>query len=171
MAKKKKAPALRRRRQRQEISAFGPLFFMSMIVIGFLNWQVATLIAFGLVPTLVLAFTGKGQNKSLKLQCVTLANLAGVLTFVPQVWSRPSQLEAVITDPINLVMMWGSASIGYTLLYVGPIVATYVLQSISQERIKQIAQQRQALVEAWGPDVLGDKDEENAPNHIRPKKF
>ena len=170
MAKKKKIPVVRKRRQRQEVSAFGPLLFMGLVAVSFVSWQVATLIATGLVPTIVLAFTGKGTNKSLRLQCVAFANLGGVITFAPQVWARPSQLETIISDPINLVMMWGSASIGYALIYVGPIVATYVLQGMAQDRIKQIAQQRQAMVEAWGPDVLGDKDQEPAPNHIRPAK-
>lgn len=170
MAKKNKAPIVRRRRQRQEVSAFGPLFFTGLAAIGFISWQVAVLVAFGLVPTIVLAFTGKGSNKSLRLQCVTFANLSGVIAFVPQVWSRPTQLEAIVTDPINLVMMWGSASIGYMLIYVGPIVATHILQGMAQDKIKQITQQRQALVEAWGPEVLGDKDDAPKPNHIRPKK-
>lgn len=170
MAKKTKPPVIRRRRQRQEMSAFGPLLFIGLAAVALFSWQTAALIAFGLVPTIVLAFTGKGQNKSLRLQCVGFANLGGVIAFAPQVWQRPGQLMAIITDPINLVMMWGSASLGYALIYVGPIVATHVLQGMAQDRIKNIAQQRQALVEAWGPDVLGEKEIEPKPNHIRPPK-
>jgi len=67
--------------------------------------------------------------------------------------------QVVIRDIFNIVAMFGSAAIGYALIYVGPMVASFVLQSLNQDRVKKITQQRQALVDLWGHEVLGDKDE------------
>lgn len=170
MAKKTKTPVNRKRRQRKEMSGFGPLLFIGLATVALFSPPVAILISAGLVPAIVLGFTGKGENKALRLQCVTFANLGGVIPFTMQIWSRPQSLETVLSDPINLVIMWGSAAIGYALIYVGPIVATYILQGMSQDRIKQIVQQKQSLVEMWGHEVLGDKEEAPAPKHIIPRK-
>lgn len=169
MAKKPKS-VVRRRRKTQEMSGFFPLLVIGLGVATVFSPALAILIAVGIVPTIVLGFTGKGEYKSQRLQCVAFTNIAGVVPSAAQVWSRPGQLENLITDPINLVVMWGAAVFGYGLIYVGPQIAAYILQGLAQDRIKNILQERQGLVELWGPDVLGDKDKEPAPNHITLKK-
>lgn len=162
MAKKKKqaTPMRMRRRtnQRQEMSAFGPLLVASLIVIAIINLSAAGLAIVGLAPTIVLSLTGKGQYKSERLQCVGFMNFAGVLPFIAKVIDTPRDLVYIITDPINLATMFGASAVGYALVHVGPMVAAMILQSLSQERIKNINQQRQALIELWGAEVLGDKD-------------
>jgi len=163
MAKKQKKPALRKRRKpRQEISAFGPLLLFGLLAAALFNPNVAIVAAVGLVPTIVLGFTGRGVHKGARLQCVGFANLAGVLPFIPQVLAR-NDAQVVIGDIFNIVAMFGSAAIGYALIYVGPMVASYILQSLNQDRVKKIAQQRQALVDMWGHEVLGDKEDDAAP--------
>ncbi len=163
MAKKQKKPALRKRRNpQQEFSAFGPLLLFGLLAAALFSPNAAIVAAVGLVPTIVLGFTGRGVHKGARLQCVGFANLAGVLPFIPQVLAR-NDAQVVVGDIFNIVAMFGSAAIGYALIYVGPMVASYVLQSLNQDRLKKIAQQRQSLVEMWGHEVLGDKDDEVAP--------
>jgi len=163
MAKKQKKPALRRRRKpQQEFSAFGPLLVFGLAGLFLFSSDAALVVAVGLVPTIVLGFTGRGAHKGPRLQCVGFANLGGVLPFIPQVLAR-NDAQVVIGDIFNIVAMFGSAAIGYALIYVGPMVASYVLQSLNQDRVKKIAQQRQSLVDMWGHDVLGDKDDDVAP--------
>lgn len=164
--KKKQATPMRMRRRikpRQEMSAFGPLLIAGLIGIAVFSPPAAGLALIGLAPTVVLGLTGKGVYKAERLQCVGFMNLAGVIPFVAQVFERPHSLMSIVVDPINLATMFGAASIGYALMYVGPMVAAMVLQSLSQERIKSINQQRQQLIELWGSDVLGDKDGEEEP--------
>lgn len=160
MAKKHRKPVIRRRRApRREISAFGPLLVFGIMVTAVVNYHAAIVAVIGLVPTIVLGFTGRGEHKSQRLQCVGFANLAGVLPFIPLVVAR-NDSQVVISDIFNIVAMFGSAAIGYALIYVGPMIASYILQSLNQDRVKKIAQQRQALMDMWGHEVLGDKDEE-----------
>lgn len=160
MTKKQKKPVVRRRRAPQrEMSAFGPFLMFGLVITAVINHHAAIVATIGLVPTIVLGFTGRGEHKSQRLQCVGYTNLAGVLPFIPLVIAR-NDSQVVIGDIFNIVAMFGSAAIGYALLYVGPMVASYILQSMNQDRVKKIAQQRQMLVDLWGHEVLGDKDEE-----------
>lgn len=166
MAKKKKKPMVARRKRSSgnDTMGVGVLILIAVACLTLFSSSAAIVMAVGLVPTIVLSFTIKGELKSPRLQCVAYANVAGVLPFVKQAWGTSSpNLERLISDPINLVAMLGSAAIGYALLYVGPVVASYILQGMSADRLKTIAQQRQALVDLWSSDVLGDKEEEKAP--------
>jgi len=162
MAKKqqqpKKVPMRQRRRRKpsSEINGVAPLVVVGLIGISMFQMSVAGLLLIGLMPTFVLGITGRGEHKSYKLQCVAFANIAGVLPFIRQVWDHPQGLWSTVLDPLVIVIMFGSAAIGYALIYVGPMVAAVVLQSLAQERLKTLSQQRTTLVAAWGPEVLGD---------------
>ncbi|NVJ99674.1 MAG: hypothetical protein HWE25_16105 [Alphaproteobacteria bacterium] len=161
MAKKKDVTPMRMRRRmnrRQEVSMFGPLLFASLIGLAIFSPSGAGLALIGLAPTIVLGLTAKGPNKSERTQCVGFMNIAGTMPFLAQVIARPNDLMFVATNPINLATMYGAGAVGYALVYVGPMVAAMVMQSMAQERIKNINQQKQALIELWGPEVIGDKD-------------
>ncbi|WP_262691058.1 hypothetical protein [Kordiimonas aestuarii] len=156
----KKPMKMRRRRPQQEMNGFLPLLFIALVALALFSWQVSVLFLVGLAPSLVLGVTGKGVHKTEKLQCVGFSNIAGIIPFAMQVWSRPRDFSMIVSDPINLVAMFGSAAIGYALIYVGPMVAAQILQVMAQDKLKTIAQQRQALLELWGPEVLGDPGSE-----------
>lgn len=161
MAKKKKATPMRMRRRlnnRQEMSAFGPLLVAGLIGLAIFSPSAALLAVVGLAPTIVLGLTAKGVNKAERVQCVGFMNIAGTLPFIAQVVSRPNELLFMLTNPINLATMYFAAAVGYALIYIGPMVAAMILQSMAQERIKSINQQRQGLIELWGPEVIGDKN-------------
>jgi len=162
MAKKKKQPTpmrMRRRlNQRQEVSAFGPLLVAGLIGLAIFSLPAVGVAIVGLAPTVVLGLTAKGVNKAERIQCVGFMNIAGVLPFVAAVMDQPRELMFILANPINLATMYGAAAVGYALVHVGPMVAAIVLQSLAQERIKSLNQQRQGLIELWGADVLGDKD-------------
>ncbi len=158
--KPKKKPVRRRRRQSSEGGGFLPLLMIALAAISIFQYEIAVLVAAGLLPTIVLSITGKGDHKAQKLQCVAFANIAGIMTMIPRVWERPSSMMETISDPMNLLIMWGGAVFGYALIYVGPQIASMILQGLAQDRLKNIAAQKQTLVEAWGHEVLGDKNED-----------
>ncbi len=156
---KKKRVVRRRRRSQEEMSGFGPLLVLAIAGLAFYSLDAAILALVGVVPTIVLGFTGKGEYRAEKLQCVGFSNFAGVIPFLPQAASRG--WEAVILgDLITILLMFGSAAIGYALVYVGPMVAAFVQQGMNEDRLKKIAQQKQALVDLWSHEVLGEKEED-----------
>ncbi len=158
MAKKKTPVAVRRRRRpKQEISGFGPMMVVALAASALYSIDAAITLAIGVVPTIVLGFTGKGDHKSERLQCVGFCNVAGVIPFMVQAKARG--WEFVAGDIFNIVLMFGAAAIGYALVYVGPLVAAFVLQGLNEDRTKKITQQKQMLVDLWSHEVLGDKEE------------
>jgi len=174
MASKPAKPAkkaVKRRRQTSGNGGFIPILFICLGGLALFKYEVAMLISAGLLPTIVLAFTGKGESKNEKLQCVSFTNLAGIATMVPDVWDRPSMVYTLLGEPLNLLVMWGAAGFGYALVYVGPMLASMVLQTMAKDRVKNIIQQKQTLVELWGPEVLGDRDEPPAVDPGRKPGF
>ena len=75
----KKVTRRRRRRGNQEFSGVTPLLLMLITGLGFFKIELAMLVGAGMLPTFVMAATGKGEYKSAKLQCVAFANLTWVL--------------------------------------------------------------------------------------------
>lgn len=158
MAKNKKPPAVRRRRRpKQEISGFGPMMVVALAASALYSIDAAIIMSIGILPTIVLGFTAKGDHKSERLQCVGFCNVAGVIPFM--VHAKARGWEFIIGDIFNFVLMIGAAAIGYALVYVGPMVAAFVLQGLNEDRNKKIVQQKQMLVDLWSHEVLGDKEE------------
>ncbi|MBV1901607.1 MAG: hypothetical protein KUG56_08045 [Kordiimonadaceae bacterium] len=166
-------PAIKKRpvrRGKKEMNPFIPLLVICLGGLALFKMGAAILVAAGLVPTIVLGITGKGNYKAEKLQCVSFMNLTGVLTQFPGVWARPNSVYDIIGEPVNLLVMWGAAGFGYALIFVGPMIAAFAVQMLAQERTKNVIQQKQALVELWGTDVLGVKDAEPVASKSRFKK-
>ncbi|RMB11840.1 hypothetical protein [Eilatimonas milleporae] len=151
-----RAAARRMRRRRQDGSGFLPLVTVLLGSIALFRWEVAALMAVGLLPTIVLGVTGRGRWQAERLQCVGFCNIAGVMPYAVLLWQRPSEMVNIFTDMIALAVMFSAAAFGYLLLYIGPWVSAIIIQALAQDKLKQINQQKQGLVEKWGNDVLGD---------------
>lgn len=156
---KKKAVVRRKRRSSEEMSGFGPLLIIGLAGLAFYAVDAAIVALVGIVPTIVLVFTGKGVFKAERIQCVGFSNIAGVLPFLQQAKIRGWE-SVILGDMVSILLMFGSAAIGYALVYVGPMVAAFVLQGMNEDRLKKIAQQKQNLVDLWSHEVLGEKEED-----------
>ncbi|UTW57968.1 hypothetical protein KFE96_14210 [Kordiimonas sp. SCSIO 12603] len=156
----KKTIRRRRRRGNQEYSGVTPLLIMLITGLAFFKVELAMLVGAGMLPTFVMAFTVSGEHKSAKLQCVAFANLTGVLFKFNTVLSQPHLISDILFDPINILVMWGAAVLGHALIYLGPWAAAFFLQAMAQDKLKKLNAQKQGLVELWGHEVLGDKEEQ-----------
>lgn len=154
--KKKAAPMRSRPRGRPGESggAVVPILLLIIGMVAMFRWEVAVLFFFYLVPTFVLALTFRGAFAQEKVMTVTLMNLAGIIPFAVQVWHAPRNLMYVMTDVINAVVMLGAAGFGYLLLWLGPHGAAVIIQMMRQDRLKAIGDERKALSEEWGNEVL-----------------
>ncbi|WCL53769.1 hypothetical protein [Gimibacter soli] len=129
-----------------------PLFMLLVAGLAVFNMPVAALLCFGMIPTIVIVYTATGIYAGLKAQIVGLSNLAGVLAAI----AGPSQqvMNPPVFDTYGLALAFAGAAFGYGLVFMGPIVAAVVLQSFSQERLRQLTKQRQTLIEQWGGEIL-----------------
>ena len=157
-----------RRRNYGQSSSIMPLLIVLILILAVFQWQVAALIAIFLLPTFVLAITEKSASYADKLFCVAFMNLSGIAPFAMQVWERPGSFARVASDVINVVVMLGSAAVGYVLLWVGPIIAATFLQAMAQDKLKNIASQRQSIIDAWGSEVAENVKKEES-NFIKRK--
>jgi len=160
--KTKVKPTKRRpppRRRSSNTNASGIFFIIVLMVLAIINQQAAMLVAVGLLPTIVLGFTAKGSHKSQRMMCVGLTNSAGIVILLGDVWSNTVAFESLIVDLNTWIVMWGAASIGYALNFVGPMIAAMILQGMAQDRVKNINQQKQELLELWGHEVMGSDDD------------
>jgi len=167
MAKKKALrtaqPVVRKRpppRRRRSGNSSGPGAFLviGLVVLAVIKPPAALLVAVGLLPTIVLGFTGKGSHKGQRTMCVGLTNFAGIIILLGDLWSQPGMLDDMLVNLNTWIIMWGGAAIGYALNFVGPLIASMILQGMAQDRIKNINQQKQELLELWGHEVLSTDD-------------
>ena len=145
-----------RRRKKSEGSGVLPLLVLGLLVLALINYYMAMLFLFFLVPTFVLAFTGQDAYHGDRLLTVMMMNLAGILPFAMQIYRQPDAFEYIVFDMVKIATMLGAAAAGYLLLWIGPMIAAIILQALSQDRLQKIAAQRKELLELYGPEVLSD---------------
>ena len=118
-----------------------------------LSWQTAALGCLGLLPTLVMVYTGTGPFKTEKLQCVFLLNISTIIPFGYDMWHNPEDFSYLIANPITIAGMYSGAAVGYLFVFMGPVFAASVLQILSKDRLRRITQNRQTLVSEWGDEL------------------
>lgn len=152
-------PRRRSQRRRKKSQSGGVVMLLTImtVFIGLLEPYVALILAVAMVPTLVLAMTGKsGTLQNDKLMTVLFLNLAGVTPFAVEVWDSPKIFQYVITDAVKISVMYGAAGLGYVLIWVGPMVAALVLEALAQDRLKKIAAERKGLQDIFGAELFSD---------------
>ena len=130
-----------------------PLLGILLLALVAYNTAVAVLVALGIVPTLVMAFTATGRQAAAKTQVILLCNIAGILMAVHNILAQGAR--ASLLDVNQLAVAYAAAAMGYVLIFVGPIVAALVLQTLAQDRLRGLMKQRQTLIDQWGPELLG----------------
>ena len=144
------------RRRNQPNKTFGllPMILMGLVVLILMKWQVGLFVVASLLPTVVLAFTGRGNMLTERIHCVTFSNIAAIIPFAVDLWSNPQKFNGMMTDIVSLLTVYVGAAIGYGLIFVGPIIAAFVLQALAGERLRSVAAKRKALVDQWGGELV-----------------
>lgn len=151
--------------------ALGILFFMLLGAIWFLNQNIAILFVMGLLPSIILAFTGSGQWHSMRVQTVGALNLLGILPYAKQIYENPWIFDQLIMQVGTWVIIYGLAALGYMLLYVGPFVASLIIQNMNKQKINSLLKQRQNLIEEWSAEVVSEPTSQaDKPKFIQPKR-
>ncbi|MCR9219140.1 MAG: hypothetical protein NXI21_02830 [Alphaproteobacteria bacterium] len=120
------------------------LFFDSVIVL-----------AAGMIPTGV-AYLVDRRPQRYAARTVAWMNLAGCLVVVLDLWDGGGSIDRAIElllDPVNWVIMFGSAGFGWVIYFtLPPIVSGYL--ALSQEmRLKDLAKKQKSLEKEWGEEV------------------
>jgi hypothetical protein len=134
----------------------GKLFLFTILALGVAPFGMPTLlVAMGLVPTFVAFLTDSDDHRS-ATATVGFLNVAGVLPFLIDLWSKGQTMEAalaIVREPSNWLIMLGSAAVGQLLYFALPPAVALMSVAQLETRKAKLKQAQEELKAVWGPDV------------------
>ena len=120
----------------------------------------------GFMPTLV-AWLADETKRRYSTRTVAGLNFVGVAPFVLKLWSSGhndiSGAGRLITDPFAIVVMFGTAAIGWLMFLGFPGVVAAISTINANRRISQLKDRQRALVEEWGNAITSPERRESGP--------
>jgi hypothetical protein len=138
------------------------LLWSGIILVGLVAVSLPTvmLVGIGMLPTFVAWICDRSEEKFATF-CVGGLNFSGVFPYVMELWSGTHSIEAasgIMTNVFSLLVMFGSAGLGWMLFAaVPPVIATF-LKVLSERKLTVLRTQQRKLVEEWGEEVRGDSE-------------
>ncbi len=141
-----------------KLSWKGQIILLFSVITALALLPTTLLMMFGMLPTMVAAFTDKTEEKTKGLT-VGAMNMAGCFPFVLELWTSshtPEKAFAIITDPLTVVIMYAAAGMGYMIDWtLTGVIATF-LSERGKSRLVEIEKRQKELVERWGREVTGE---------------
>ena len=113
------------------------------------------LLALGLSPTVVAFIVDKSKGKYATIS-VGGMNIAGITPALLDLWSGKNNISAamgILTDPLDLMIMFAGAAFGWMLYLTIPPVVSGLLTLIAQHRIAQLRGDQKKLIKEWGEGI------------------
>lgn len=157
-------------RRRGKVSP-GTIFIVSILVLILIVLTLPTwmVIGFGMLPSVVAWVVDRSEQKYSTF-CVGGMNFCGVFPSLLKLWSGGHTIERateMLTNVYTLVIIFGSAGIGWLLfMSIPPVVAAF-LNVVAQHRIALLRGTQRRIVEEWGESVA--KPPEGGPVKPKPK--
>lgn len=138
------------------------LLWSGIILVGLVAASLPTvmLVGIGMLPTFVAWICDRSEEKFATF-CVGGLNFSGVFPYVMELWSGTHSIEAatgIMTNVFSLLVMFGSAGLGWMLFAaVPPVIATF-LKVLSERKLTVLRTQQRKLVEEWGEEVQSNSE-------------
>lgn len=138
-------------------------FKSRLLLVGMLLTSIAVLpttllIFIGMMPTIIARFTEKTRQGT-RVLTIGFMNFAGCFPFWFKLMQSGHKFEAavaLVTDPFNIVIMYGSAVVGYMIEWgLAGFVAGLMVQK-GRKRLDEIKKIQEDITKRWGPEVTGD---------------
>jgi len=110
----------------------------------------------GLLPTAVSLFTDRTPGHR-ATWCVAITNIAGLLPIIAKSFKGDNDLAATIellVDPINWLVMYVGAAMGWVLLWIGPVIAEVFVTQKAASEARSLQESQGKLIAEWGRKVL-----------------
>jgi hypothetical protein len=134
--------------------AFIPLLFVAMTVL-----PLSMIALVGLIPTLVVLATDKSGARHMTATVGAL-NVAGVAAVALNLFKSGlydfDYAIRLVTDPVNLAIMWGGAGVGTALFAFVPPMVAQALVVFSEIKIRKLKGHLADLVKMWGDEVKSE---------------
>jgi hypothetical protein len=115
----------------------------------------------GMLPAMVAYITDHDQNKYTS-STVAALNFSGVFPYLMDIYFQGGSFSAVaskLSYPLVWFVIYGSAAMGWAIVFFSPIIAAAVLDGIYSGRALHLEIQQKKLIEEWGEEVVGREKE------------
>ena len=138
------------------------VFLLTMMMISL---PTVILVGIGMLPSLVAGVIDRSDGKYATF-CVCGINFSGLFPFLMDVWFVNHSTDMairILTDVFNLVIIFGSAALGWLLFVAVPPVITTFLSVMSQHRMTILKTTQSDITEEWGEKVASTIESQESP--------
>ena len=129
-------------------------YFLAPLLV-FVGYPTLIVAAGGMLPTMV-AFVVDNRKERYAARTVGYLNSAGVFIVCLDMWSGDHTWQHaldLLSQPLNYLIMFGAAGVGWILYFVIPPVANAYLTIHNDLRMKSLNSEQEKLVKEWGAGV------------------
>lgn len=134
------------------------LFMVITILLAAAFLPVAIVLFMGMLPTFASLLSDSSRDKTRTLT-VGLLNFVGCFPFLMMAAIEYRTIDgafALLTDPLNLCIMYAGATAGYFLDWTMAGISNIVMTTRAKQRQESISKRQEDLVRRWGREVTGD---------------
>jgi biotin transporter BioY len=132
------------------------LTFMALTSIALLPTTVIFFI--GMMPTIALRLSDRSKQKA-RVMTVGFMNFASCFPFWFKLMQQGHKFDnavAIISDPMNISIMYGGALAGYLIEWtISGFVASMMVQK-GRKRMENIKKVQESMIQRWGREVSGE---------------
>lgn len=130
------------------------LLFIFLAIIASSVLPAIIVLLIGLLPTLTILFID--PKNSAKLIIIGCFNLSGLFVYLINMINHFSIYGAfnLLSDVFNMIIMLGSAALGFLVYYEMPNLFAYIAQNTSQRRLANIESELKKISEEWGSQII-----------------
>ncbi len=121
----------------------------------FIAYPTVILALGGMLPTLV-AYIIDQRGERYAARTVGYMNVSGVLVVAIEMWAGDHTWRKaldLLADPINWLIMFGTAALGWALYFALPPMVKAYLKVSNELRMKQFRKEQERLINEWGKSV------------------
>lgn len=159
-------------------SIWQKLMLPLLIILGFgaviLLKMGALFLMLGLLPSLVAYYTDNDESLTV-FKTIFACNFAAMLPVIePMVEAglafKPFNSFAVLSDPVNWLVAFSGAALGWCLIYLFQFIARFLVAGAYKHQIAGLEATQKALVKEWGKKIQKievAKSEDNAQKNAK----
>jgi hypothetical protein len=136
-------------------AGFFTFVMVCSILMTVLFKETVLLLTIGMIPTGV-AYLIDTHPRRHATKTVAWANLAGALIVALELWKGEISLSSAIDllqNPVNWLIMLGSATIGWTIHWIVPLMVLRYLKMSMEMRRRSFRERQKELEKEWGTKV------------------
>lgn len=133
------------------------LLFVFLLIIASTFLPALIVLLIGLLPTITILIVD--PKNSAKLVIIGCFNLAGLFVYLINLVNKFSVDGAfsILGDVFNMIIMLGSAAIGFLVYYEMPNLFVYIAQNSAQRRLINIDKELDKIKEEWGSKIIDEQ--------------